>query len=675
MCTNTTCYKCNQPSICTQNDCSCPVKDLSTDCVLYTGNDLACSGIKSQTILTDLIQQLDEFICTLVEQSINALNLINIGTGADVYKGIDLQGRREIRRINASGDLVTVTQNTDDISVSIDEEALSNFIQGELCFTTDDGSVSIKPQEGNCYDFSVIFREIENVGAGAGFYKTFNPLTNSYEFKTLILDSQSGNGESLVRDVVQNANDVTVRLKKITSDTLTITSNDEGVSVDLPESSQVPALYVNNLYVPSYSEWLNAGGSTNPSFQYKGEGSLSRPFTDSVNYISPSTPVISTNTAIQNALDTYVGTGIFTRLNPEKSGQQITIQKNNTNYTFPGDFSYSNLNLLIEGNVVSTTTGWLVDMDNASYFDSNASSITIRLAEEGVLQITDSLGFRNSGNTSTALPPFDSGRTCFLLGEGTIYSSYNGVDVLNRYLINSEGNYNDLNLHFQVKCKLRADYQGIYLAKNYARYDFYNNLQSSIYLGSVDTDLQAFRMTGGQVRFYEKASINIAGEVSGRNYGITFEPQGDGIGYCIFILNTATVSYNGRYLFSKLNDEPVSFSAVGSNGYGSTTFPLGSNTVVNGLFYNVGPTIWGVEFRNCSYQYTGIDFTQVDLTLGNNISSINTIGGNVIETLVTRDDRASAISSGLPLYSAYLKTSGVAYPATSGWVRDIVLPA
>ena len=70
-----------------------------------------------------------------------------------------------------------------------------------------------------------------------------------------------------------------------------------------------------------------------------------------------------------------------------------------------------------------------------------------------------------------------------------------------------------------------------------------------------------------------------------------------------------------------------------------------------------------------------IDFTKADLTQGNNVSSINTIGNNIIESLTVHNDRADAISAGVPLYSAYLKTSGVAYPTTAGWVRDIVLPA
>ena len=70
-----------------------------------------------------------------------------------------------------------------------------------------------------------------------------------------------------------------------------------------------------------------------------------------------------------------------------------------------------------------------------------------------------------------------------------------------------------------------------------------------------------------------------------------------------------------------------------------------------------------------------IDFTKVDLTQGGAVSSVNFIGNNVIETLTAHTDRAAALLAGLPLYSAYLKTSGVAYPTTTGWVRDIVLPS
>ena len=217
----------------------------------------------------------------------------------------------------------------------------------------------------------------------------------------------------------------------------------------------------------------------------------------------------------------------------------------------------------------------------------------------------------------------------------------------------------------------------------YLKINFHNNIQSGIYLGSVNTNLQAFRMTGGQVRFYENGSISVSSEISSRAYGITFEPENNGIGYCRFELNSAKVGYSCRYLFAKLNNENVEFLAFNSVGVGSTTFPLGSNAVINGLFENTGVTPWGVEFRNCVYQFTGIDHNKVDLTLGNNISSINTIGNNVIETLVVYNNRANAIAAGVPLYSTFLNRSAPsipegsepnAFPLTGKWYRDIVLP-
>jgi hypothetical protein len=623
---------------------------------------LPCSGIKSQTILTELIQQLDEFICTKVQEIAQTLVLINIGNGASVYKGTDLQGRKELRRIRKEGDLVVVTEGSSDISISLDEDTLTEFIQEKIV--------------------------LENVGSGAGLYKGFNSTSRKFELKSLIINPQNGVGESVLRDVQQNTNDVTVRLKKLKSDTLTILSNDTEISLELPESSQIPALYVNNLYVPTYSEWLNAGGDliTNPTFEYKGNGSLSKPFTDSIKYTTTSLYTITPNTSIQNALDNYVGDlGTYSKANPEKSGQRITIQNNNSNYIFAGDFSYNYINLLIEGSVLCTTTGWLLDMDNLAIFPSLSETAVIRLSEEGFLRILESKGFRNSGNSSTSPPAYDSGKTCFLLGDGLISTSYNGVDKLTRYLINSDGNFNDSNLHFQIKCRLRADYQGVYLTKNFCRVDFYNNIQSSFFLGSVDINLQAFRMTGGQVRFYEKGSISVGGDITSRNYGITFEPQGAGIGNCIFLLGSSKVSYACNYLFVKLNNENVSFEAIGSVGTGATiSFPIITNTIVNGLFENIGVTPWAVSFRDCSYNYTGIDFSKVDLTLGNNVSSTNTIGNSLVETLVVYNNRANAIAAGVPLYSAFLNRDNVGvaegaelngYPNTNKWYRDVLLPS
>jgi hypothetical protein len=119
---------CNNTPLCSNNDCSCPVKDLSTDCVLYTGEDLACSGIKSQTILTDLIQQLDDFICNIETQQ-PTLNIVNVGTGAGVYKGI-VGSNRQLRSIKSpDGSVgVAVSPNGNEIHLTANSAELIDKI-------------------------------------------------------------------------------------------------------------------------------------------------------------------------------------------------------------------------------------------------------------------------------------------------------------------------------------------------------------------------------------------------------------------------------------------------------------------------------------------------------------------------------------------------------------------
>lgn len=129
---------CNNKPLCSNNDCSCPVKDLSTDCVLYTGDDLACSGIKSQTILTDLIQQLDEFICNLdIEPT--PFNLVNVGTGSGLYKGI-ISGNGQLRSIKSPDNSITVaiSPSGNEVNLTLGSEDLLNKISLSFDWKNDD---------------------------------------------------------------------------------------------------------------------------------------------------------------------------------------------------------------------------------------------------------------------------------------------------------------------------------------------------------------------------------------------------------------------------------------------------------------------------------------------------------------------------------------------------------
>jgi hypothetical protein len=653
---------------CQTPDCSCAVQ-LSSDCINNVTAEMPCSAITQGQTLTAVLEQLDAFICVKFNQTVAFFTLINVGAGSQIYKGVNGVGQKEIRSIITTGTLLTNVQNTNDITLTINEANLITFLQTNQKTYT-----------------------LANVGTGAQIYKDATVVLNNTQYNVrTIVKEDLGTGTTFLRDIQQNTNELNLRVKTLVSDNLTITSTDDEVRIETPTTASIPALYVNNLYTPTYNEWLTENKAQNAGvailgFVFRGKGSLAQPFTDNIVYpLLGGSATITNNTAIQNALDgdtgvayttkySYQGTG--TRLAPQRIGQTIIIQNNNGSYTHAGEYNYENIKLRVQGNVNNTTSNYFIDMDNASFFNVSNGRFEITIEEGVIFEFTDSLGVRNSGNTSSTPPSFDTGRVGAFLGKGTLYFSYSGASILTRYIFNGDGNNNDDNLHFQVECKVRADQQGIYFTKNKMRIDFYNLLQSGILAGSGNIALKAFHMTGGQVRFYEEGAITLQNGTTGRTYGITFEPTDDGIGYCNFQLNSGRVAGNSQSCFVKLNDEDVGFLAFNSpSGDGFATTLVGTNTVTEGLFENLGVTPWEVNFKNNVFSFTGIDQTKVDLTAGNATSVINFIGNSVLENLVIYDNRADAILAGIPLYSAYLKTNGTTYPTTATWVRDIVLPA
>jgi len=129
--TTTTCT-CGCATPCpTSTDCDCPVK-LVSDCVTFNGDNLAVSGIESGQDLTATLTQLDAYIGIAVTQISNAFSLINVGSGFGIYSGIDALGRKKLKSVTTTGDLISVTNNTDDINFSIDEAELITFIQENI---------------------------------------------------------------------------------------------------------------------------------------------------------------------------------------------------------------------------------------------------------------------------------------------------------------------------------------------------------------------------------------------------------------------------------------------------------------------------------------------------------------------------------------------------------------
>lgn len=467
-----------------------------------------------------------------------------------------------------------------------------------------------------------------NVGDGMGLYKSKTGLF--FDFKTL---------ESLSLLIAQNEAQEKVSIElDILSDYFTVTKPTVGTfRIEQPASAVVPALYVNNLYVPTYNDWVAAGGNldTNPSFDYKGEGTIAKPITDTVRYTSESVKTTTANSAIQNALDKYQGTG--TRLAPQLLGQKIIVQDNRPNsaYTFAGNFDYTGLDIELQSNVFSTTTGFIIDMDDSANFNATTSRVTVTIADEVFLQVLQGLGVNNSGST-VATNNFDTGRSIVFNGNGTFFSAQTDIT---KFLINSDpdsdangttGCNNDGNLAIIVNCKVRADFQGVYKVGGLSKIEFTNVVSSGFLGGSLNEELKAFVSNGGLVRMFGVKAFLFGG--TNRIDGFTFNRE-NGFTPNFIATNCQFTGYADNW-FTKNDAGNVNFTMTNC----STLF-------FSGLQLFESPDVWNVTFRNNLFESVEVDFTKVDFTNSNTVSSINTIGGNVIETLQIFASRALAAAS------------------------------
>lgn len=494
-------------------------------------------------------------------------------------------------------------------------------------------------------DFVLIIG-FESLGDGTDVLKGYNTTTKQHEFysvkstgntisivsNNIVIDPKEGTNLGEGQPIYKGLNSSTKlhEFYNLKSNTNNITLVDNDVFIDTPETSVIPALYVNNLYIPTEEEFL--AGNT------KGEGTLAKPFTDTISAYVDGVPTIIANTSIQNALDAYVGTG--TRLAPERIGEQILIQDNNSFYSFAGDFGYSNINLKIEGTVVSTTSGYVLDADNPLHFN-NVDSATIETTINGILRI-QGLGFNNSGSNVATSNLTDYKTITFV--EGGRIDCLSNTNPLTTYIINSDvsetGNNNDGALTFDIRCFVSADYQGIYNVKGNSRIDIYGRLQSGNLGNTVNTALKAFNQEGGTVRKFNTSSTVISGGT--RTNGITFTPNAL---YTTIYSNSAG-TYEGECtnLFNKLNTEDVSFTVVSTEN--------GTNINVTNIFES--PNLWEMSFRSNIFATGSADFTKVDFTQGNNVSSTNIIGNNIIESLRVYASKSAAYTAGLPLNSVFL---------------------
>jgi len=236
--------KCNETPCTGIPDCTCPVKDLSTDCVLYTGDDLECSGIQKDTLLTNVIKALDEFICNKFDDVLKYLSLINVGNGAVVFKGINGIGQKEIKSI-VSEDLTLL-----DIVVNTD-------------------TIGLKPGVPSMTHVSDIVRFIVTTAAGATEFANLD--LSAYNYDTFVQSASFDYGTGDITIVRNNSEpDIVFSLMALdkyvtsgaySSDTITLTLKD-AATVDIDVSTLVSEILSAAASAQVQSDYLEASSGS-----------------------------------------------------------------------------------------------------------------------------------------------------------------------------------------------------------------------------------------------------------------------------------------------------------------------------------------------------------------------------------------------------------------------------
>lgn len=148
--------------------CGC-IPNQFDHCIIIS-EDLECIDVERGSKLKKALKAIDEYLCKLKEDINKAGSFIirNVGGGAELFKGINLTGRRDFRTLKSEDKSVKIVEEEDEINLETPEiETNTPYIQvtrengvdrvsfsgvGEVIST--DGTVNIAVTGGNQYDLT-----------------------------------------------------------------------------------------------------------------------------------------------------------------------------------------------------------------------------------------------------------------------------------------------------------------------------------------------------------------------------------------------------------------------------------------------------------------------------------------------------------------------------------------
>lgn len=210
--------KYNKKTLCQPKSCGCPIPDLSAACVVYKNNDLTCTGVPGDDTLENIIKGLDTAICEKFELFTGYGALINTGAGAEIYKGNDVQGRRELRTVESSDESVSIVETENTIDITIEPQDIKPLVSNDNTVTITENpteidlSVDLSGFDDGIPRFIVnnLYTGADEQGTLSKPYKTVSAALAAYqgsgdkdnpEFEGGIIIIQKGNNYTLNGDI------------------------------------------------------------------------------------------------------------------------------------------------------------------------------------------------------------------------------------------------------------------------------------------------------------------------------------------------------------------------------------------------------------------------------------------------------------------------------------------
>lgn len=358
-CNNSNCSDCNQYTSsqthicdgCQEQSCEgCAVKDLSTDCSVFTGDSIECDSVvvvAKNTILSDALANIVSWSCTKFSAVENFFRIINTGNGVNIFSGVSLLGEKKLRRLKSTNGSVIITQGTDDIDFSVPAGVIPDGTETKIVNGTNTTVVGTgttpTPYQINALNSTY---SNSNLGTGAQIYKDSIIVGSNTQFNLRKIKSSNSSV-----NIVEGADEIDITVvagivpdgseTKVTAGTnisvtgagtiatpYVINSTDTNTTYSAGTAMSLVGTTFNNT-APDQTVVLTQGGATTITGTY------------------PNFTISSTNT-IADGSETKINSGTTTSTSGVgTTGSPYVIEVINLQkvITYPADFSGTNYTL------------------------------------------------------------------------------------------------------------------------------------------------------------------------------------------------------------------------------------------------------------------------------------------------------------------------------------------